>query len=63
MLNHEPETVKNVMDGAAAIVGIGAVVQWLPPLAAGLTIIWTLIRIYDWVRAQTKKEPRDDKPD
>jgi len=41
------EPVKHVVDGTAAVVAVGAVVKWLPPLAALFTIIWTGIRIYE----------------
>lgn len=37
----------NTADIVAASIGIGALVEWLPPLAAVLTIIWTGIRIYE----------------
>jgi hypothetical protein len=40
------ETVKYVVDAAAAATTVGVLVTWLPPVAAILTIVWTLLRIY-----------------
>lgn len=55
------DTAAKVGD-AIAVATVGAVLlQWLPVLAAGLTIIWTLIRIYEtrtvqgWIAKWRKK--------
>ena len=46
---------------AIAVVAVsattGSVLGWLPPLAAALTIVWTLIRIYETetIKALIKK--------
>lgn len=37
-------------DILAGSVAVGTVMQWLPPLAASLTIVWLLIRLYEYVR-------------
>jgi hypothetical protein len=41
------EQIKHTVDAASATVVVGALLDWLPPLAATFTIIWTLIRIYE----------------
>lgn len=41
------DMVKAGMDAVAVVVAVGSVAQYLPPLAALLTIIWTGIRIYE----------------
>lgn len=41
------EQVKTVGDIASAGIVVGTLTTWLPPIAAGLTIIWTVIRIYE----------------
>jgi len=47
-MNHETtETMKHAGDAISAFVVVGAIVNWLPPVAALLTIIWTLIRIFE----------------
>jgi hypothetical protein len=52
-MNHETtETMKHVGDAASAFVVVGAIVNWLPPVAALLTIIWTLIRIFESATVQ-----------
>jgi hypothetical protein len=52
----EHDFSKNVADGLFAGIGIGALVQWLPPIAAGLTILWTALRIYDWIEKRWLKK-------
>lgn len=39
----------HVADAAAVSVGIATWVQWLPPIAAALSIIWLLIQISDYI--------------
>jgi hypothetical protein len=39
------EQIKHVVDAASASIVVGSLMQWLPPLAALFTIIWTIIRI------------------
>jgi hypothetical protein len=39
------EETKAVVDYAAASTAIMAIVEWLPPVAAVFTIVWTTIRI------------------
>ncbi len=41
------ETSKTLLDLVSAAVAVGTIAAWLPPLAALLTIVWTLIRIYE----------------
>jgi hypothetical protein len=55
------ENVKHAADATAAVAAFGALVQFLPPLASLLTIIWMSLRIYDWFEARWngKRLPRD----
>jgi hypothetical protein len=46
--NHTP--VQNVLDAAAGVTMIASLAQWLPPMAALFTVIWTALRIYEWVK-------------
>lgn len=41
------QDLKHIGDMAAVGVTVGSLAQWLPPLAALVTIVWTLIRIYE----------------
>jgi len=43
----DPETVKEVVDVAAASTGIMALAAWLPPTASLFTIVWLGLRIYE----------------
>lgn len=47
MSYHTGELVKYTGDVAAASITIGAIMTWLPPIAAAFTIIWTALRIYE----------------
>ena len=42
-----PEQVKQTVDVIAVGGTIGVLIGWLPAVAAGVTIIWTVIRIYE----------------
>jgi len=46
-MSYVDENVKHAVDAASAGVVVGALMEWLPPLAAAFTIIWTGIRIYE----------------
>jgi hypothetical protein len=46
-LEHVPDAVKTSADIASASIAVGTVAQLLPHVAAILTIIWTLIRIWE----------------
>ena len=41
------EQTKHVADASAITITVGALVDWLPAIAAGLSIVWTIIRIYE----------------
>lgn len=49
MEHHETasQTIKAVGDVASVATVIGTISQFLPPLAALFTIVWTVIRIYE----------------
>jgi hypothetical protein len=51
MDNHE--TAKNVMDAVSVVTVIGTLAQVLPAIAAGFTIVWTIIRIYETKTVQS----------
>jgi hypothetical protein len=55
MLNHLSDGAKHVTDASLILVGIGALANALPKVAALLTVIWLLIRIWesDTVRGLT----------
>ncbi len=43
----QQEIAKHAVDVLSFGVVAGTLMQWLPPLAAGLTVVWTLIRIWE----------------
>lgn len=47
ILDHIPEQVKLFGDGISVTTLVGTLTQVLPAVAALVTIIWTLIRIYE----------------
>ena len=58
MENHS-ETVKTVGDVLSITTVIGTLAQVLPSIAAGFTIVWTVIRIYETKTVQKfLKRPR-----
>lgn len=48
MTEHIPPTVKVGGDVVAAGIAGGAWMGLLPDIAAGLSIVWLLIQIWDW---------------
>jgi len=42
--------MKTTVDISSLLVAWAALVEWLPALAALMSIIWTGIRIYEWIR-------------
>jgi hypothetical protein len=47
MKDHLNEGTKHVLDGLSLITVLGTLMEWLPAVAALLSIIWTLLRIYE----------------
>jgi hypothetical protein len=43
------DTVKHVLDWVSIATALGAFVELLPALAAGLSVVWTLMRIAEMV--------------
>jgi hypothetical protein len=42
------EALKTTGDVAAGFTVLATLMAWLPPVAAGLTILWTAVRLYEW---------------
>lgn len=51
--------VNNLMDTASLAVVLGTISNILPPVAAFLAIVWTIIRIYEWFRVRVLGKPND----
>ena len=45
--DHIPDSVKNLIDVLSVGTMLGALFQMLPNIAALLTIVWTIIRIFE----------------
>lgn len=41
------ESAKHVVDGISVVTVLGTLVEMLPSIAAGFTIVWTCIRIWE----------------
>jgi hypothetical protein len=50
ILDHLATFAKHLLDVISISVAIGAVVQLLPPLAAGLSAVWLLMQMFAWFR-------------
>jgi hypothetical protein len=51
------ETAKNVADAAAGATAVGILLGYLTPAAAGLTVLWYLIRLYEWAERRFFGKP------
>jgi hypothetical protein len=47
MKDHLNEGTKHVLDGLSLLTVLGTLMSWLPAVAALLSIVWTLLRIYE----------------
>jgi hypothetical protein len=47
MKDHLNEGTKHVLDGLSLLTVLGTLMSWLPAVAALLSIIWTVLRIYE----------------
>ena len=57
------EATKNLVDGISIVTVVSTINAWLPPLAAGFTIIWTVIRIYETKTVQKALGKSKERPD
>jgi hypothetical protein len=48
-----------VGDAVSVMVVVATIAQWLPAVAAGLSVIWTVIRIYETKTVQDLLNRRD----
>jgi hypothetical protein len=48
------ESVQHVGDAAAGGIALATVLKWLPEVAAALSVIWMIMRIYDWIEGRWK---------
>lgn len=50
---------KHGFDLAALLVAVGALAQWLPAIAALVSIVWYGIRIYEWAEKRWSRHAPD----
>lgn len=61
MKDHLDEGTKHVLDGLSLVTVLGTLMDWLPAIAALLSIIWTSLRIYEsetvqnWIKRAKRK--------
>lgn len=53
---------KLVVDAGSAVLAAGAVLKWLPPLAAAISIIWFGVRLYEHFRWVYRGRSPEEKP-
>lgn len=57
---HVNEVVKHIIDALSLATVVGTLVDALPSIAAGFSIIWTMIRIYETKTIQEWIKKDDD---
>ncbi len=55
-MTDDHEGLKNALDGAASIITVAAVFQWLPAISAFLSVVWLSIRIFEWAEGRWGKK-------
>jgi hypothetical protein len=61
MKDHLNEGTKHILDGVSLLTVLGTLMEWLPAVAALLSIVWTVLRIYESKTIQSllgKKETK-----
>ena len=53
-LDEVNEHTKHILDTVSGLTAFGAILKFLPAIAALLSIIWYCIRIYEWARSKFK---------
>ena len=53
-MEHLTESIKGVVDTLSIGTVVATLIGWLPSIAAALSIIWTLIRIYEWAKTHDR---------
>jgi hypothetical protein len=48
------EHTKHVLDTVSGVTAFGAIMKFLPAIAAVLSIVWYCIRIYEWIKSKSK---------
>jgi hypothetical protein len=56
----ETESIKPIIDAVAVTTTASALVGWLPPIVAILTLVWTVIRIYETETVQRFVQKRKE---
>lgn len=62
ILDHIGTGTKQLLDLAAAFIAIGTLVQYLPPAAAALSMVWLFMQMFAYLRRKawrTDKEVRE----
>ena len=52
-MNMEEHT-KHLLDTVSGITAFGAIMKFLPAIAALLSLVWYCIRIYEWIKSKYK---------
>lgn len=57
MMTHELEPIKQIVDIASVGATLAALMTWLPPIAAVLSVVWGILRIYEsYLSIQVKRK-------
>lgn len=54
-MRYNVEPIRVCVDVAAGVNVIATLVGWLPPIAAGLSIIWTGIQLYNYFKKKDRQ--------
>lgn len=49
---------KHIVDTISLVTVVGTLATWLPPIAALLSIVWTILRLYEMFSGKTMDERR-----
>lgn len=53
---------RTVLDATATLIAAGSLLQWLPPLAAAISVVWLFTRLFEYVRWVRRGRDPEEKP-
>lgn len=60
-MQHMNDNIKHVADIASGLTVVGTLTAWLPPIAAALSIIWTILRLYEMISGKSVSINKQEK--
>lgn len=61
-MRYVDDASKHTLDVGAVVIMGASFAEWLPPIAAGLSIMWLSTRLFEYARWLYQGRKKEDKP-